>query len=476
MTAEICSHNFLLHPSNYEYMFDGAAHMLDDAQLEKIVEEMVRPVAWEENQSLPAGYTYFGQFIAHDLSKFNDVATNKRTSKLDLDGVYGRTCLAELFEPNELGHKQFKIGRGLNREREEDLPRDPLSAKIPDRRNDLHFIISQLHLAFLKFHNRILEQIGKRNPHLSECAVFEETKKIVKFHYQWVVVHDFLDRICHPPLMNWLWPEGQLGPDPRETLSEKFQRFFRIPLTNVTHEPKLSYEFVLAGFRFGHSMVRPLNKNSSGPGYDLNHHTRRLAIFHPEHRAFSLEAERLLPTHWTVQWDRFLRMDESEPQFSRKISPHIAGSLAKLPKSILPAVNSNVTNLAKRTLQAGRQHKLVSGQTAGKFVKEIYTELGIKDFKTIDEKGNDPLWYYILKEADQLGGGQRLGPVGSWIVAFTITDVLRRDKTSFCNQNETWSPTLGKPGVPFTLADIIRHADMPVTKERWCEYVDMKCN
>jgi hypothetical protein len=51
-----------------------------------------------------------------------------------------------------------------------------------------------------------------------------------------------------------------------------------------------------------------------------------------------------------------------------------------------------------------------------------------------------PLWFYVLKEAE-LGGGERLGPVGSRIVCETILGQLRHDPTSFLSTG--WTPADG---------------------------------
>ena len=41
-----------------------------------------------------------------------------------------------------------------------------------------------------------------------------------------------------------------------------------------------------------------------------------------------------------------------------------------------------------------------------------------------------PLWYYVLREAAVLDGGDRLGPVGGRIVAETFVRMLKRDGNS----------------------------------------------
>ena len=82
----------------------------------------------------------------------------------------------------------------------------------------------------------------------------------------------------------------------------------------------------------------------------------------------------------------------------------------------------------------------------------------------------DPLWYYVLKEASELGEGRRLGPVGSWIVALTISGVLIADSRSFLH-DPTWVPDLAKEGDTFELRDLIRYAGLPIGREDWESYV-----
>ena len=41
-----------------------------------------------------------------------------------------------------------------------------------------------------------------------------------------------------------------------------------------------------------------------------------------------------------------------------------------------------------------------------------------------------PLWFYILAEAEKRGGGKRLGPLGSLIVAETLVGLLVVDPES----------------------------------------------
>ena len=53
-----------------------------------------------------------------------------------------------------------------------------------------------------------------------------------------------------------------------------------------------------------------------------------------------------------------------------------------------------------------------------------------------------PLWYYILKEAQLMHQGQRLGPVGSTIIAEVFLGLVHGDHKSFLWQRSNWTPEL----------------------------------
>ena len=74
--------------------------------------------------------------------------------------------------------------------------------------------------------------------------------------------------------------------------------------------------------------------------------------------------------------------------------------------------------------------------------------------------GRTPLWYYLLAEAKHPDGGdgQRLGPVGSTIVAEVLIGLVRRSQDSIL-RTPGWTPSLpsAHPG-RFELADLLRFA------------------
>ena len=158
----------------------------------------------EENAGIPAGYTYLGQFIDHDITfdpasslqqqNDPDALVDFRTPRLDLDSLYGR---GPDDQPYMYDGNKFRLGRPLfendQATKARDLPRfndpnDPNGARralIGDKRNDENVIVSQLHAAMLQFHNKLVDD---RIP----TATFREIQQQVRWHYQWIVVNDFL--------------------------------------------------------------------------------------------------------------------------------------------------------------------------------------------------------------------------------------------------------------------------------------------
>jgi hypothetical protein len=73
--------------------------------------------------------------------------------------------------------------------------------------------------------------------------------------------------------------------------------------------------------------------------------------------------------------------------------------------------------------------------------------LAREDLSDLRELGQDldastPLWYYVLKEAEIMAGGQRLGPVGGRIVGEVIIGLLQLDRKSFLSVDPQWRPTV----------------------------------
>ncbi len=415
-----------------------------------------------DNKNVPAGYTYLGQFIDHDIT-FDTTALqevlvdplalrNFRTPRLDLDSVYGCGPKAQRYlyqvDDNDLfliGKTNSQPGDGdpsIATELPNDLPRASSNlAIIGDPRNDENLIIAQTHLAFLKFHNKIVEGIkdGSITPaNSTDKSVFEQARELVIWHYQWIVLNDFLTRI--------------IDTEQLEIVLTKGTRFFKF-----RDEPFIPVEFSVAAYRLGHSMVRA--------DYDFNRvFTSRPGGVTPAslQLLFEFTAESgksvPIPSDWIIDWRRFYEIDPNVPaQFSRKLDPFLVEPLKMIPN--IPEPKS----LAVRNLLRGRSLGLPSGQRIARrmrFKSLTPAEIATGADGVVAEKHNfhveSPLWYYILKEAQVQQQANRLGQVGSRILAEVFVGLLEADSSSFLASHPDWKPILPAqiPGT-FTMADLL---------------------
>lgn len=441
-----------------------------------------------DNQKVPAGYTYLGQFIDHDITfdpsslkekRVDPLAlTNFRTPALDLDSVYGagpadQPYLYDIKDPEKFligdtvatptGRPGETIPVKLN-----DLLRAPKSklALIGDPRNDENLIVAQLHLAFLKFHNKVVDELrAGRIPQdePGEKTTFEAARELVVWHYQWIVLHDFLARILDKKQLDKVLKDGR-----------SFYKF-----EDHSDHAFIPVEFSAAAYRLGHSMIRS--------EYDYN----RVFTFNPppnppnDSRIASATLDAMfafttksadptipgqqglpgliptLPSNWIIDWRRFFELDpDIKVGFSRKLDPFLVDPLKNLPNVPPPK------SLAVRNLLRGRSLGLPSGQNVARFMKlEPLSPSDIAkgtDGKIAKELGFDkktPLWYYILKEAEVQGEGLHLGDVGSRIIAEVFVGLLEGDSSSFLVQDPNWKPTLGTTPGKFTMTDLLKFVD-----------------
>jgi len=414
-----------------------------------------------DNKKIPAGYTYLGQFIDHDITfdpmsqlqqqNDPDALTDFRTPRFDLDSMYGSGPADDPFlyaNTGAFAGLKLLIGHNSNSEFEhDDLPRNQEGrALIGDPRNDENLIVSQLQLLFIRFHNKVVDRVHHNHPELTGRALLDECQRVVRWHYQWIVVHDFLERVVGATTAH-----DVLQPGTATTPPVVNRQFF-----TWTNEPFMPVEFSGAAYRFGHSMVRP--------DYDLNDDIVEIPLFvsanHPDPLAH-LGGFRRLPSGWSVLWPHFFKTAPGTPQFSRKIDIKLSAPLFKLPGG----VDANRRALPALNLRRGRALGLPSGQdVAGAMSITPLTaaELGIDGLSLPASqlaalKTHTPLWFYVLREAQVKGSGEHLGPVGGRIVAEVLVGLLDGDPQSYFSQKPMWKPFLpAKTAGDFKMADLVK--------------------
>jgi Animal haem peroxidase len=433
-----------------------------DADLIALADRMFEPEGAEEEDQLdseiPAGFTYFGQFLDHDItfdpnSKLQrendpDALRNFRTPRLDLDSVYASGPADTPFIYDQPDGLLFLIDPVHGNE--EDLPRNRQGrALLGDPRNDENLIVSQLHLIFLKFHNQVVKELRGRG--LDPDTLFETARRTVTWHYQWAVIHNFLTHVVG----------GDVVKDILKTPAQVDLKFF-----NWRNQPFMPVEFSVAAYRFGHSMIRF--------EYELNDEAEDIPIFGPSpdptpgQPKGDLRGFRRRPKDRQIEWERFFIFPGKEPpQMARRIDTQLARDLKQLPAVVAGGV---FRSLAQRNLLRGKALSLPAGQAVARAMgipeNQILTdaELGLGPLLP-KLRNNTPLWYYILRESAVRNEGKRLGPVGGRIVAEVIIGLIAGDPQSYLNIQPNWQPKKGQFGAPqdgrYNLPNLIQYAQRP---------------
>ena len=389
----------------------------------------------KDNPRIPAAWAFFGQFIAHDITadrslllhhaRLNELR-NFRTPRLDLECVYGAgpTGDPHLYDLNDLD----KFLLGINDiGKEDDLPRNRQGrALVGDPRNDVHLIISQLHLAFLKFHNALVDHLRQEGVPASD--VFNEARRLVRWHYQWIVEHEFL------PL--------SAGQELVENILNNGVQFYIIDTY-----PFIPVEFADAAYRFGHSQVRSM--------YTLNSTGAHGQVF-PD-----CAGTCPVPHDRAIEWSYFFQLnDQHPPQASKRIDTVLAHSLIDLPKSVVGDTEiPEQHSLAYRDLERGEALDLPSGEAVARAMGIEPLTRDEAGLQALGWQGETPLWYYILREAEVRHDGQYLGEVGGRIVAEVLLGLIDLDPTSYRHAESEWTPILPSAQAGnFTMADLLRFA------------------
>jgi len=466
----------------YDYMFKNLqsdpSALLDSSPeartvegLKKLGDQMSEPGTDEERESnIPAAYTYFGQFVDHDitmelqsdeianlddaelsplgLGQVLDNIKNRRSPTLDLDSVYGVTSEGEQIPRNcsrltvgtvafasdtkVLPGSRTKIDgvRPPNTDINNDVPRSIATpdnpdtdreALIGDARNDENLIVSQMHVAFLRAHNAIVGQ----------GMSFNQAKRTLVQHYQWLIIDDYLRRIARNEIIDEILTYGN--------------RFFRPSMCRLF----MPLEFSAGAFRFGHSMVRP--------SYDYNVNFRgenaaTLFDLFSIPRFFGLDPSvGRIPEQWIIEWKNFVG---SNGNFARKIDTLLVDPLASLVDKSGDTLTGVKKNLAVRNLLRGYLLRIPTGQSVAaacgftpmskEEILDVSTAAQRKVLEEFKLHERTPLWYYILAEASQNGV---LGEVGSTIVAEVLIGLIRWSEDSILSE-PNWKPTLPPtPGV-----------------------------
>ena len=368
-----------------------------------------------------AGWPFFGQFIAHDITADRspigphaDATTiaNFRSPRINLECLYGAGPVGAPFLYDARDPAKLLAADG-------DVPRNAQgTALLGDPRNDVHVFISQMHCGLIGAHNRLVDRLREDGVDEGEC--FDAARRATMWHYQWVVVEDFLPALVGSALL--------------DEVKDPARRCYRPDGT-----PIIPFEFADAAFRYGHGQIR---------------HRYRVQEGGDEYSVFpDLVGFRPVVGEHRIDW-RLLFGPAAQP--AKRMDGRLAASLIGLPLAITGAVDVDAYHsLAARDLQRGAAIGLPSGEAVAGAIGAVpltREEAGLGPFGWDDET---PLWLYVLREADVHGGGERLGEVGGRLVAEVLLGLLDADPESYRVLDPAWEPTLPATGERFSVLDLL---------------------
>lgn len=381
---------------------------------------------------MAAGWPFFGQFIAHDITADRsplghhadaDRIKNFRTPRANLEVIYaaGPTGSPYLFQKDDPA--KLLLGEGGY-----DVPRNHEGiALLGDQRNDTHLFMSQMQLGFIRTHNLVVDRL--RDDGVAEAEVFDDARRTTTWHYQWVILREFLPQLIGSGLTAELLAGGA--------------KVFK-----PGNDPFIPFEFADAAYRYGHSQVRD--------AYRVNRHFGPVPVF-PDLMGFGA-----VPVDHAIDWSlQFDVSGQERAQRSKKIDGKLPRWLISLPRQISGEDEGSVySSLANRDLQRGQAVGLASGEAVAR-------ELGVEPLSPeqvgLAETGweqQTPLWLYILKEAEALEDGNCLGPVGGRIVGEVLVGIIDADPESFRSVDPAWRPTLpSHEAGTFGIADLLVPAE-----------------
>jgi 6-phosphogluconolactonase (cycloisomerase 2 family) len=474
-------------------------------------------VAYDEgidpSPSIPAAFTFVGQFIDHDLT-FNgmNLTANEQGSAviddaspvIDLDSVYGPRAAAGNQEIYDRDGK-FKLkelplddtGRTYYDQRREPDPTNPCTqlAYIFDPRNDENQLILQIHILVQRLHNKIVSdpnfksELQKLSQPTDPGQIVNRVREEVVAIWQSFILNDYMPKIIRPEVLEYVKQEIQKKAPNVQHLNQEYGDLKHKPYRDLVtgkNVLRLPHEFAIA-FRFGHSQLRPVYKLNQGSSVILFKDARHSDVVEIAGTNFSglddMRGGRKLEPKHVIDWNIFYPDPLTPETRSLRIDRKVTARVFNLPESAIPDDIKYIGNLPHRNLIRGSQIGVVSGEELATFYgvtpltpaevlgpdnrpasRELFKLDHIcKDKDTCQSCKDDatfktPLWYYILKEAEVHSNGEMLGKVGSRLVAEVLAGALYYGNEFAYDDN--WKSkviNIGSASNAITLRDILKY-------------------
>lgn len=424
-------------------------------EVDSLVSHMIgNAVGGGLNPDIDAGYTYFGQLLAHDISYFKQLS-HGANPLLELHSLYGmgpdksgylynyKQKLEDDQDSPYLGAlMNFWQGLDGNGNIVYDLNRvEDGMPIIGDSRNDENFILSQLHLLFLRFHNKCVQEIHKKTG-ASSFQLYKKARKLVIWHYQLIILKEYLPLIVGKQLVN--------------ELLEQPKKHFKIYDPNQS--PVLKKQFSEAVFRMGHSQVRNT--------YKLNSQNLKVPLFSADDSkaidlgGFKRDLQR------NIDWEFFFTLAENhQAQKSRAIDHKVAFQLHHLPFSGIEDENLAKINIHRSNDLSLKSEGLLEifkdelddmnfllAKNPYSELREAFKQILGRSFISVYELSDMPLWLFILAEAEICESGRSLGPIGGRIVAEQIIWIMMQNTESIFSKRIYKNCT-------YSITDLIKYVE-----------------
>jgi hypothetical protein len=278
---------------------------------------------------------------------------NIRSPRANLEALYGGGPVGSPYLYDHADPAKLLLGVGGR-----DVPRNQQGvALISEPRNDVHAFMTGLQVAFIHAHNRLVDRL--RADGVPESELFDDARRALNWHYQWVILNDFLPNLVGEAMTTTVLRDGL--------------RFYRL-----AGEPFIPVEFADAAYRYGHSQIKG--------DYQLRRGGPRFPVF-PDLAGFRpLASEHVID--WTLLFDV---PGHPSAQRAKPIDGQLPASLIRLPESITGVVEvSAYRSLAARDLQRGMGTGLPSGEAVAHAVGA--RQLTREELALGDWQDETPLW------------------------------------------------------------------------------------
>lgn len=417
-----------------------------------------------DNPHITAGMTFLGQFLDHDMtldlaSSFEqqvdpEMIENFRVPTFALDSLYG---LGPAGSPQLYDHtvdggltkfllEEIPGADAVTRDgsKKYDLPRNSQGVPLMgDARNDENLVLSQLHVAMLRFHNACVDYVKSTFGLTHPVEIFDEAQRMTRWHYHWIILHEFLPATVGQKIVDDILENGRT-----------FYKWKNAPFIPV--------EFSVSAYRFGHSQVRPSYRVNFGS----SDATQVFALLFNDNLAVNpvdddmrggvrgANGQPRLASHRYIDWQTFFDFGDARTRNNKLIDAKLSTVLFDLPG----VPGHDPQSLATRNLLRHLTFKLPSGQAvaAAMEVKPL-AEDELKDLKPYNLHRRTPLWFYCLREAQVCEDGFRMGPVGGRLIGEVMIGLLQADATGYLRQDPAWTPQLGEDGM-FRMTDLLQFA------------------